>query len=120
MVVYSREGEKFVYHSQFRASNSSIWKISWAHPKFGELIAVGSFCKKVAIFQFRGNEWVEVAFHESHEASVNEVIWAPYYFGLKLFACSSDGFFSLLEIKDNNWSTRLFRGHELSINSIAV
>ena len=63
MVYQRNKDNSLVYESQFKASNSSIWKISWAHPKFGDLIAIGSFSKGVSVFQQRGNEWLEVAYH---------------------------------------------------------
>lgn len=81
---------------------------------------MASFTKKVSVFQKRNNDWTEIAFHTLHEGSVNEVKWAPYYYGLKLFACSSDGNFSVLEVKGNAWHAQLFEVREPSINSIAI
>lgn len=52
-------------------ADSAIWKISWSHPKYGELIGVASFSKTVSVFQNRNGEWVEVASHNLHEGSVN-------------------------------------------------
>lgn len=42
------------------------------------------------------NEWKEIAGHTCHEFSVNSVTWAPWEFGLRLAACSSDGFISFI------------------------
>jgi len=94
--------------------------VAWAHPKFGELLAVASFTKRVAVFQHKGEQWQEVAYHSLHEGSVNEVKWAPSYYGLRLFACSSDGNVSVLELRGQAWSTHLFPLQEMSINSLTV
>jgi hypothetical protein len=51
---------------------------------------------------------------------VNEVKWAPYYYGLKLYACSSDGNLSVLEVRGNAWYSKLFEVKELSINTLAA
>ena len=42
------------------------------------------------------NEWKEIAGHTCHEFSVNSVAWAPWEFGLRLAACSSDGYISFI------------------------
>jgi WD40 repeat protein len=101
-------------------ADSAIWKISWANPKYGDLIGVATFTKKVSVFQLRGSEWHEVAYHSLHDGSVNEVKWAPYYYGLKLFACSSDGNISVLEVRNQAWHSQLFELKEMSISSLAV
>jgi len=53
------------------------------------VIAIGSFKRKVAVFQNKNNNWAEVAYHELHEGSVNHVEWAPIEFGLKLYSAGS-------------------------------
>ncbi len=42
---------------------ASIWNIRWADPIFGNLLAVGTFRKKVSIFQGKSNNWTEIAYH---------------------------------------------------------
>ena len=56
---------------------AALWKITWADPAFGDTIAIGTFKRKVAIFQLSKGTWSEIAFHELHEGSVNHVEWAP-------------------------------------------
>jgi hypothetical protein len=43
--------------------DAAIWKLSWSDPVFGELIAIASFKKKVAVFQNKNNKWTEIARH---------------------------------------------------------
>jgi hypothetical protein len=50
---------------------------------------VGSFKKKVGVFQNKNNKWVEIARHEHHEGSVNHVEWAPAAYGIKLYSAGS-------------------------------
>ena len=81
---------------------------------------MATFTKRVAVFQQKNNEWQEVAYHSLHEGSVNEVKWAPSYYGLRLFACSSDGNVSVLEVRGQAWCAQLYTLQDMSINSLAV
>jgi WD40 repeat protein len=91
---------------------AAIWKITWADPTYGEIIAIGSFKRKVAVFQNKGNNvWIEVVSHELHEGSVNHVEWASSAFGLKLFSAGSDGSVAILELKKGSWSQSSFAAH---------
>jgi WD40 repeat protein len=94
--------------------------VTWGDPSYGEIIAIGSFKKKVAIFQNKNNVWSEIAFHEIHEGSVNHVEWASPAFGLKLFSAGSDGSIAILELRKNAWATSSFSAHECSINSLSL
>ena len=100
--------------------DASVWKVCWAHPKYGRVLAIGSFKKKVAIFQEKNNEWIEMAFHTEHEGSVNSLCFAPVSFGLKLFAGGSDGKVSVIVHQGNGWGIFSFQAHEWAINSITV
>jgi protein transport protein SEC13 len=100
--------------------DASVWKVRWAHHRYGRVLAIGSFKKKVAIFQEKGNDWIEIAFHTEHEGSVNSLNWAPVSFGLKLFAGGSDGKVSIIELQGNGWGISSFQAHEWAINSIAI
>ena len=85
--------------------------MAWGDPSYGENIALGSFKKKVAIFQNRNNAWTEIAFHEIHEGSVNHVEWASPAFGVKLFSAGNDGSVGILELKKGAWVTSSFSAH---------
>ena len=86
------------------SDDAAIWKISWADPSCGDVVALGSFKRKVAVFQNRGNNaWTEIAYHELHEGSVNHVEWASSAFGVKLFSAGSDGSIVILEPRKGAW-----------------
>lgn len=94
--------------------------MAWADPSLGDVIAIGSFKKKVAVFQGKGNVWTEVAFHEIHEGSVNHVEWASPAFGVKLFSAGNDGSVGIMELKKGGWTSTSFSAHECSINSLSL
>jgi WD40 repeat protein len=103
-----------------RSDEAAIWKVTWADPAYGDAIAIGTFKRKVAVFQLRTGTWTEIAFHELHEGSVNHVEWASADYGCKLFSAGSDGSVAILELKKNAWVSSSFFAHECSVTSMSV
>jgi len=46
-----------------RSDEGSIWGLAWADHKYGNVIRIGSFRNKVAIFQEINGVWKEIAYH---------------------------------------------------------
>merc|ERR1712232_1038676 len=68
------------------------WSVSWAHPRFGGLIASSSFDSKVIVWsEKQSNQWQITYADSGHVASVNEVKFGPWESGLLLGCASSDG-----------------------------
>ena len=101
-----------------------VWQVSWAHPKFGNLLASCSFDQ-------RGMVWKEVSegnwqvLYQSppglHTASINSVTFAPQECGLCLAAASSDGSISILSYdgQTGTWTTEKIAGAH-SLGCLAV
>jgi protein transport protein SEC13 len=71
---------------------SPIWSLSWAHPRFGPVIAVSSYDGEVSVWrEMKAGDWAKVAEHTSHQGSVNSIAWAPSDEGLQLASGGSDG-----------------------------
>lgn len=97
----------------------SIWSLAWGDSKYGNVLAIGSFKKKVAVFQEINHEWCEVASHYLHDASVNCVEWSPV--GVKLYSAASDGKVAILElVKSKQWKSSIFQVSDSAIASLAV
>lgn len=60
-----------------------VWQVSWAHPKFGSILASCSYDGKALIWkeQPETQQWSIIAEHTVHQASVNSVSWAPHELG---------------------------------------
>ncbi|KAK3219939.1 hypothetical protein Dsin_013909 [Dipteronia sinensis] len=69
-----------------------VWEVTWAHPKFGSLLASCSYDGRVIIWK-EGNigDWTADHVFEEHKSSVNSIAWAPHELGLCLACGSSDG-----------------------------
>ncbi|KAL0633838.1 GTPase-activating protein S13 [Maublancomyces gigas] len=103
-----------------RGHEGPVWQVSWAHPKFGNILASASYDGKVIIWQERHGVWNKLFEHANHHASVNSVQWAPHEVGAVLACASSDGKVSVLEFKDDGtWDTKLFSAHVIGCNAVS-
>ncbi len=93
--------------------------MSWAHPKYGNILASASYDGKVFIWREQSAQWQRVFDFALHKASVNTVAWSPHESGCLLACASSDGHVSVLEFKDNNMSHVAFPAHGLGVNSVS-
>ena len=93
--------------------------MSWAHPKYGNILASAGYDGKVFIWREQNGQWQRIFDFALHKASVNIVSWSPHESGCLLAAASSDGHVSVLEFKDNNFSHTTFAAHGLGVNSVS-
>jgi nucleoporin SEH1 len=90
------------------AHQAAIWRLSWAHPEFGQLIASCSHDTSVHIWEeqesvtIRDKErrWQKKAQLSDSKCSVRDVKFAPRHLGLKLATASADGFVRIYEATD--------------------
>ncbi|CAB3409537.1 unnamed protein product [Caenorhabditis bovis] len=99
-----------------------VWKVSWAHPKFGGLLASASYDKKVIIWQEVSGRWQKSYEWEAHEASTTCVAFAPQQFGLILASASADGDIGILrfDAATSNWCpSKIMKTHEQGVNAVS-
>jgi len=98
--------------------------VSWAHPKFGNLLASCSFDRKVIVWK-EAAEGVWQPLYASppqlHSASINSCAWAPHELGLSLACASSDGSLSVLTCSpEGAWSAaKIERAHLLGCTAVS-
>lgn len=107
----------------------AIWCVSWAHPKFGTLLASSSYDGRVHIYRESpssqqpqsqsSSSWSLVFTSTIHTASVNMVAWSPPELGCLLACASSDGNVSVLEFRDNQWAHVIFPAHAMGVNAVS-
>ena len=104
----------------------AVWCVSWAHPKFGTLLASSSYDGRVHIYRESPGQtpsqppvWSLVFSSTIHTASVNMVAWAPPELGCLLACASSDGNVSVLEFRDNQWGHTMFQAHGVGVNAVS-
>lgn len=100
-----------------------IWKVSWAHPKFGSLLATSSYDMKIIVWKevpAMSGHWQIAYMDSSHSASVNDVQFCPWEFGLRLACASSDGTVSVLTYgADQQWYRTSFQAHAGGANTVS-
>jgi len=100
--------------AQLRAHEGPLWKVAWAHPKYGSLLATCGYDMKVIIWkEVQPGNW-QIAFMDTtHMASVNSCEFCPWEFGLRLACASSDGTVSILthQTSDQQWRRVAFPAH---------
>ena len=103
-----------------RAHQSAIWRLSWAHPEFGQLLASCSEDRTACIWEEQesiggeyilknrsggaskqsGQRWqVKTTLSESTKP-VHDVKFAPRHLGLKIATASADGYVRLYDAPD--------------------
>ncbi len=83
-----------------------VWRVTWAHPEFGNVIASCSYDRNVMIWEeHMGStaekpKWQPVATLVDSRESVIDVKFAPRHLGLKFATCSVDGYVRVYEASD--------------------
>jgi len=102
-----------------------VWQVSWAHPKYGTILASASYDAHVLIWRDASttptqSTWSKLFDHAAHTSSVNAIAWSPHELGAFLACASSDGKVSVLEFKDDgSWDTKVFTAHGMGVNAVS-
>ncbi|XP_021006826.1 nucleoporin SEH1 isoform X2 [Mus caroli] len=110
--------------ASWKTHSGSVWRVTWAHPEFGQVLASCSFDRTAAVWEeivgesndkLRGqSHWVKRTTLVDSRTSVTDVKFAPKHMGLMLATCSADGIVRIYEAPDvmnlSQWSLQ----HEVS------
>lgn len=98
----------------------AVWSVSWAHPKFGTILASCSYDGRILIFREQPQgQWQRIYEFAHHTASVNLIAWSPPETGCHLAAASSDGKVSVLSFENNDFTHTMFPAHGLGVNAVS-
>ncbi|KAL8919616.1 MAG: hypothetical protein Q9172_004893 [Xanthocarpia lactea] len=117
--IFEIEGENHKLTETLRGHEGAVWCVSWAHPKYGNILASSSYDGKVFIWREQSGIWSKVADFAHHNASVNIVSWSPHESGCLLACASSDGEVSVLEFNEGNWGHIKFPAHGMGVNAVS-
>lgn len=88
------------------AHTGPVWMLSWAHPRFGNVLASAGYDKRAVVWREDAPQsltWSPVHVVDIHQGSVNAVHWAPEEYGLTLATASSDGTVAVTVYNDGHW-----------------
>ncbi|XP_046842687.1 nucleoporin SEH1-like isoform X2 [Xenia sp. Carnegie-2017] len=105
----------------------SVWRVTWAHPEFGQVLATCSFDNTAAVWEEqiatetrrgtgtqRGQSfWEKKAGLVDSRTSVTDVKFAPKHMNLQLATCSKDGTIRIYEAVDVTNLSHWTRMHEI-------
>nr|G0SA60.2 RecName: Full=Protein transport protein SEC13 [Thermochaetoides thermophila DSM 1495]AEL00687.1 Sec13p [Thermochaetoides thermophila] len=118
--IFEIDGDSQRLTETLKGHDGAVWCVSWAHPKYGNILASAGYDGKVFIWRELNGAWSRIYDFALHKASVNVVSWAPHEAGCLLACASSDGSVSVLEFKDNStWDYVIFPAHGLGVNSVS-
>ncbi|TGO20326.1 hypothetical protein BPAE_0309g00030 [Botrytis paeoniae] len=117
--IFEIEGETHRLTETLKGHEGAIWSISWAHPKYGNILASAGYDGKVLIYRETSSVWTKIYDFALHTASVNSLSWCPHESGCLLACASSDGNVSVLEFKDNSMDHKIFHAHGIGVNSVS-
>jgi len=105
---------------QCRGHEGPAWKVCWAHPKFGSVLASCSYDMRVIIWkEVSPSNWQIAYMDTSHVASVNSVQFCSWEHGLRLACASSDGTVSVLSYgSDHQWRRAAFNAHPAGAQTV--
>ncbi|KAJ1905272.1 epoxide hydrolase, soluble (sEH) [Coemansia sp. IMI 209127] len=112
---WNKQTGLWILNESIPAHESSVVKLSWAHPEFGQVLASCSLDRTVKVWMEHessaktgGSRWTCVSKIVDSSAVVHSVAFAPEYTNLIIAAASSDGkvrLHSPIEaIRLRNWS----------------
>lgn len=97
--------------ASWKAHSGSVWRLSWAHPEFGTVLATCSFDRTVSVWEETVSEkptptmtpvkrWVRRTNLVDSRTSVTDCKFGPKSQGLVLATCSADGIIRIYEAPD--------------------
>lgn len=106
--------------ASWKAHSGSVWRLSWAHPEFGQVLATCSFDRTVSVWEETIGDksptaagtptkrWLRRTNLVDSRTSVTDVKFGPKSQGLLLATCSVDGVIRIYEAPDimnlSQWS----------------
>ncbi|BFZ12952.1 hypothetical protein BsWGS_15991 [Bradybaena similaris] len=120
--------------ASWKTHSGSVWRVTWAHPEFGQVLATCSFDRTAAVWEelssdssVRGgrstNTWLKRTSLVDSRTSVTDVRFAPKHLGLQLATCSADGVVRIYEAVDvmnlSNWQLQFEFNCNLSLSCLS-
>jgi protein transport protein SEC13 len=118
--VFEIAGDQQNLLAELKGHDGPVWQVSWAHPKFGNMLASSSYDGNVCIWkEAQPNVWQRI-YVAAHGASVSSISWGPHAFGAVLAAACADGSVSIISAGANNqWHQERFMAHEGGCNAVS-
>ncbi|KAF7637729.1 hypothetical protein Mgra_00002704 [Meloidogyne graminicola] len=99
--------------AELTGHDGPVWQVSWAPPKFDNVLASCSHDRKAIIWREVNGKWQKSYEYNQHEASINSISWAYAEYGLTFACCSTDCAISVVQFMGDVWSpVKISNAHE--------
>ncbi|CAK5081595.1 unnamed protein product [Meloidogyne enterolobii] len=106
--------------AELTGHDGPVWQVSWAPPKFDNVLASCSHDRKAIIWREVNGKWQKSYEYNQHEASINSISWAYPEYGLIFACCSTDCSISVVQYMGDVWSPlKINNAHEEGCNAIS-
>ncbi|KAI5693323.1 hypothetical protein M8J75_013813 [Diaphorina citri] len=123
------ENGKWFLSANWKAHSGSVWKVTWAHPEFGQVLATCSFDRTAVVWEEVGpsplqsekclNQWTRRSNLVDSRTSVTDVKFGPKQLGLVLATCAADGLVRIYEAPDVMNLSQWCLQHEVACPTLA-
>jgi protein transport protein SEC13 len=123
--IFELQGDKQNLLALIKGHDGPVWSLSWAHPKWGCILASASYDGRIIIWkELQQGQFNKIFEFFRADTSINSVQFAPHTFGLQLAAALSDGSIAVFTRRNDNnsanqWSEQIFFGHKGGCNAIS-
>jgi WD40 repeat protein len=98
-----------------------LWRVKWARPEFGLIIATCSLDRSVKIFEKKKNKWLEQTKISDSKEGIEDIKFSPRHAeGLFLASASADGNLRIYEAQEptnlKNWMLK----HNIMVNDLGL
>ncbi|GMS89411.1 hypothetical protein PENTCL1PPCAC_11586, partial [Pristionchus entomophagus] len=103
--VWDREDSgMWIKTSSWKIHGGPVWRVTWAHPEFGQVLATSSNDRSVFIWEestgITPAKWTKKASFADSRTTVTDIKFAPNFLGLQLATANSAGIIRLYEAPD--------------------
>jgi len=121
--IFEISNNKQTHIIDLKGHTGPIWRISWAHPKYGTMLASCGYDKKIIIWKYNSNnkQWIQSFIDGEYKSSVNCIQFAPADCGCIVAAGCSDGTITIYQLQNNQQWAKIetFKAHNGGVNSIS-
>lgn len=126
--LFEINGDQHQFLTKLTGHTGPVWKVAWAHPTFGRILASCSYDKSVIIWrpssQQSPQKWQKWFVDDSFASSVNTVQFYPAANNgnaLELMAGCADGSIRIYALQNKSWSqvNRIDEAHIGGVNAIS-
>ncbi|KAL3105564.1 hypothetical protein niasHT_021187 [Heterodera trifolii] len=106
--------------AELTGHDGPVWQVSWAHPKFDNVLASCSHDRKVIVWREVNGKWQKSYEYNQHEASINSISWAAPEYALIFAYCSTDCAISIIQFMGDVWSpVKIANAHDEGCNAVS-